>query len=249
MATTTPSTPAATSGDGGGCRTTSNNSWQAVTARLAALLEPAGFDIVHALPVQLLLDGQQAAGNSSEADALPTYGRTSTLALLIGNSAALWQPFVAHVARAGGPAAAGAHPLDAYTERHVTAALQQLPIAHHVRFAHHMESGHFFDALRAARVSGLAFVSPVTHLAVHPVFGPWFALRALAVCDVDGADPSSFKPLPCPHPDLEEAAAQRVCGHRGGRAHCNNYDVEKQKCWCVCVLGGVRDGGEREREP
>jgi hypothetical protein len=79
-----------------------------------------------------------------------------------------------------------------------------------IRFSHHTEPGSFVNMMRAAQLSGLAYYSDTTHLCMHPVYGPWLALRAVAVFNVDGPDPAGFCQLPCPYPDLEAEAAVKV---------------------------------------
>lgn len=79
-----------------------------------------------------------------------------------------------------------------------------------VRFSHHTEQGRFVNMMRAAQHSGLAYYSNTTHLCMHPTYGPWFALRAVAVFNTDGPDPAGFSQLQCPYPDLEAEAAQKV---------------------------------------
>jgi hypothetical protein len=79
-----------------------------------------------------------------------------------------------------------------------------------IRFSHHTEPGKFVNMMRAAQLSGLAYYSSTTHLCMHPVYGPWFALRAVAVFNMDGPDPAGFTQLPCPYPDVEDEAADKV---------------------------------------
>ncbi|WIA19745.1 hypothetical protein OEZ85_005665 [Tetradesmus obliquus] len=66
--------------------------------------------------------------------------------------------------------------------------------------------------LRAAQLSGLAYYSPTTHLALHTRYGPWFALRAVAVFDCEGPDPadSVFDQITCPYPELEQQAGEAM---------------------------------------
>jgi len=84
--------------------------------------------------------------------------------ILIGNTRALWAPFCA--ARRDEP-----DPLDRYTERCVAAAYPGRTIS----YAHRPP---FEPFQQYAVAAGLAWLAP-THLAIHPVYGPWFALRAL----------------------------------------------------------------------
>lgn len=226
--------------------------------RLPRLLGAQGFHIAHAFPVQLF---NNSPGCPDEHQ-LPTFGRSTTLGVVIGNTNGLWPCFVQHLA-AHPVAQAADNPLDVFVEATVTQAVQQclseLPAqacqqhdppasAHHgqpltpddglaqpacsssrgsmqhqfttpvspptrftIRFSHHTEPGKFVNMMRAAQLSGLAYYSSTTHLCMHPEFGPWFALRGVAVFDVDGPDPAAFRQLPCPHPDLESQAADKVC--------------------------------------
>jgi hypothetical protein len=66
--------------------------------------------------------------------------------------------------------------------------------------------------LRAAQLSGLAYYSSTTHLAMHACYGPWFALRAVAVFDCQGPDPAdpAFDQMTCPYPELEQEAGQEM---------------------------------------
>jgi methylmalonic aciduria homocystinuria type C protein len=233
--------------------------WQQITADLKALLQLLGFDIVHAFPVQLF-------NNQSPQDhQLPTFNQpNSTLAIIIGNSNALWLPFLQQLAQQ--PQLQGLpDPLDAYVVQHITAAVQQcccctalpgssaaalpagspaaasdsaadkphdsssyqqLPLhqlqqqqeqqqpaalRHELRFSHHT-GPKFINMLRAAQLSGLAYYSSTTHLAMHRCYGPWFALRAVAVFDCEGPDPadSAFGQMTCPYPELEQQAGEAM---------------------------------------
>jgi hypothetical protein len=205
---------------------------------------------------------------------LPTFSRPgSTLAVIIGNNNALWQPFLQQLANEP-HLQEWQDPLDAYVEQHVTAAVQRLccsclsqassstpevtkeaaaaavhqaaqerdchqhqkqqlqepgpgqestqqvtqqhqqqpsVVRHELRFSHHT-GPKFVNMLRAAQLSGLAYYSSTTHLAMHTRYGPWFALRAVAVFDCEGPDPadSAFDQMTCPYPDLEQEAGQAM---------------------------------------
>lgn len=114
-------------------------------------LAAAGFDLAHELDTRAIR-------------ALPE-GR----GVLIGNTRALWPRFEA--ARRDEPDA-----LDRYTERTLEAAVTDA----RVFFAHRMYDGAFIPFQQLAVVSGFAALAP-SRLLVHPVHGPWFALRALVI--------------------------------------------------------------------
>lgn len=125
---------------------------------------------------------------------LPDFGRPSSLAVVVGNTRALW-PHLDEALRADDGLAGHPDPVDQYCERVLGAAVAGLPApCHvHVRFAH--EPPPRVAIQRLAHVAGLAYLTP-SHLSVHPVYGPWIALRAVVVVDVDG--PAEAAPLAAP---------------------------------------------------
>lgn len=126
---------------------------------------------------------------------LPDLGRSSTLGVLIGNSRELWPCFL-EALRTRSCALDEEHPLDSYVRAAVMRALQSLAYRFEVRFAHEPPPRRV-AMQRLAQVSGLAYLSP-SHLSVHATYGPWVALRAAVMVDVDGpAKPSPEPPNPC----------------------------------------------------
>ena len=118
------------------------------------------------------------------------------LALLLASTRAFWEPFLARL-RAEPARLAHADPIDDYVGEVVRHALAGVPVAHEVRFSFEPPPRRV-AMQRLADVSGLAPLSPVM-LCVHPVFGPWLALRAVVVLDLAGpaGDPPT-PPAPCP---------------------------------------------------
>ena len=142
--------------------------------------------------------------------------------LLIGNTRALWAPFVA--ARRDEP-----DPLDRYTERTLAAAFPGQPIVY----------GHqppFQPFQRYAVEAGLAAMSP-SHLAIHPIYGPWFALRALVL-----------QPGPSRLPIAKPCACTEQCDQAFSRA----VAAKTPEAWLAvrdaCTLGRAwRYGDEQLR--
>lgn len=91
---------------------------QAVCAQLGPALAAAGLNILQPFSVQAYNGACPPSGQL-----LPTYGRSRTLALLIGNSAALWRPFVAWLAEGLPARLQQPNPLDAYVGEALAAAL------------------------------------------------------------------------------------------------------------------------------
>ncbi len=157
-------------------------------ARVAAKLADAGLDLV-----QPLNAAWYDAAVAPEYHLPAPGGRSDRLALAVASSRAYWEPFVARL-RAEPGRLDRPDPIDDYVGDVVHAALADLPVAHEVRFS--------FDPpprrvamQRLADVSGLAPLTAAM-LCVHPVYGPWIALRAAIVLDLPG--PPGVAPTPIP---------------------------------------------------
>jgi hypothetical protein len=154
-------------------------------ANVAALrrkLYPHGLDIT--APTSLEAYNRLAA---------PTYdlpapvGVPNPAVVVIANSRALWEPFIrslVHAAHAHPAVHPEPHPLDAYVERCVRAALGDDP---DVRFAHETQVGRRFCARAAAAAAGLGSVDETSQLLVHPQLGPWISVRAVVVTTAPAA--------------------------------------------------------------
>ena len=180
--------------------------WQAVTAAIAARLSPHGLDIVHPFAVGWFNAGVEAAQR------LPDFGRADALGVLLGNTRALWEPFRTAY-REDTALQACADPIDNYVEERVYDALTPLGVGSSVWCAHFPRR---LAIQRLADVTGLAPLSAV-NLNVHPIYGPWFALRAAVTLDLAGPSGEAPKTVPsCPDcartcmPAFERARAAQV---------------------------------------
>lgn len=148
-------------------------------------LQKAGFDVQ-----QWFCSSQ--VNEHFEHPPLPNWAGGQAAGLLLGNSRALWPKFL----RACSGELQSADPLDEYVEHEVTAALATLPERAWVGYAHTLRPAPL-PFQRIAHHAGLASLGPA-HLSIHPELGPWFALRAVIVWDIDGADRASLPPpSPC----------------------------------------------------
>lgn len=167
---------------------------------LTTALAPYGLNLVGATPVGRY-DAEMSAGRRL-GDLMP--GARS--AIVIGNGGgALWRAY--EDSRRRGPAPAGtADPLDAFTRQVIEDAVAPLIVGQAVRFLYPFR---FPDDpvsfMRLARLAGLGQPGLVGVL-IHPVYGPWIALRAalLVPADVVGPRPADgFDPCP--------TCAERAC--------------------------------------
>lgn len=142
----------------------------------------AGLDLVHPFGVAAFNRG------APPHERLPAFGRENALGLVVGNTRRLWSPF-RDALRADARLLSRAHPLDAYVAAVVTRAAAALATRALLFFAHVVEPTPI-PIQRIAEAAGLAQLSP-SHLSVHPTYGPWLALRAVVVLDVDGPEVSA----------------------------------------------------------
>jgi hypothetical protein len=150
---------------------------------LAALagLARAGFDLAHPFD----------AAAAARAPGLAALAGPERLGILIGNTRALWPRFTEAL---GDPALALAgerDPLDVYTERAIAAAFPGARIY----YGHRPYGGAFVPLQHLAVATGLGALAP-SRLVIHPIYGPWFALRAAVVID---GEPPARQPIakPC----------------------------------------------------
>lgn len=127
--------------------------------------------------------------------------------LLVGNTRALWPRFVA--ARARDRALdRDPHPIERYTVETLDWIAASLPDAR-VYYGHREYDGAFLPFQRLAVASGLGALAP-THLVIHPIYGPWFALRAVIVC--------AGEPEPAKLPIARACSCTNKCGDALARA-------------------------------
>lgn len=184
----------------------SNLAWQPLSAQIRAAAVDAGFDLV----VSFGVAHYNAA--APERERLADFGQPNALGILFGNTRQLWPAFTSAFA-VDPEVSAAAQPLDTYVAsrlRGILAGATNLP--HELTFSH-VTQPRAFPIQRLAERVGLAALSP-SHLLVHPLHGPWLALRAVAVVDVAGpTDPPSPPERPCQNcsapcvPALEHAVA------------------------------------------
>jgi hypothetical protein len=165
---------------------------------LEAALVPAGIDLVAPLRI-----GWYNAAESAELR-LPEPVGPGSLAVVIGNSVAMWRPFLEGLR--GEPALLeGQHPLDAWVERRVLGAVAGLdPQPSSIHWVNGPDCRRY-SMQRVATATGLVGMAPC-RLAIHRQLGLWFGLRAVLVFPTEGpAEPRWSAPFPC------ASCAQRPC--------------------------------------
>jgi len=162
---------------------------KSITRALRARLGAAGLDLL--APLQVGWYNRRV----EQAHALDELGHPGNLALVVGNTRALWEPFVAALAR-DPVLLAEPHPLERYVVAEVDRAVEALGLRAHVRYAH-QPPPRLMSVQHLALAAGLAARSPV-QLCAHPVHGTWFGLRAAVVVEkARGPQQSPPDPGPC----------------------------------------------------
>jgi methylmalonic aciduria homocystinuria type C protein len=161
----------------------------AIVDSVRAACAQVGFDLVQ--PLRVGWYNAQVQGSLR----LEDYGSEQHLAIVIGNTRALW-PVWLEVLASDPELAACPDPLDTYTERCLARVALALGVPATLRFAH--EAGERCVAMqRLAHAAGLAYLTE-THLSVHPTYGPWIALRAALTLPIPGpAGPEPALAHPC----------------------------------------------------
>jgi cyanocobalamin reductase (cyanide-eliminating) / alkylcobalamin dealkylase len=132
---------------------------------MIAQLAEAGFDLVHPFDAHVLA---RLPGLDALVDPQRPCG------WLVANTRALWPRFLA--ARRGDPAlAASRHPIEDYVERTCAAIAGARCL-----YPHRQYDGAWLPFQRLAVAAGFASPAP-SQLVIHPIYGPWFALRAVVL--------------------------------------------------------------------
>lgn len=156
--------------------------WRDTARETAERLDEAGLDIVWPLPSRLV----------GEVANRPV--RSDRLGLLVGNTRALWPQLIR--ARERDPVLREApDPVDRYCVQRIEQALALTGVTWEVHWAH-TPPPHAYPIQALGHAAGLSDVAPC-RLAIHEEYGPWFALRAVAVLDTPGPDSAPAPPRVC----------------------------------------------------
>ena len=190
---------------------------EAVLAPLRAALAGTGIDLLQPFAVQAY---NRAVAGHARLGPLETFARPGTLAVLLGNTRALWEPLLAACAADPG-LRESRDPVDDYVQDRVLRAAAATGLPHAVCLGRERSSE--LSLLHAAQASGFAQLGPA-HLAVHSELGPWFGLRAVLVFDAAWeAPPTAARAVcqgcaaPC-QPTLAEALTAHAAAGGGSIA-------------------------------
>ncbi|CAM9147709.1 unnamed protein product, partial [Chrysoparadoxa australica] len=169
-------------------------------------LAPAGIDLVVGLAIKWY--------NNCVPDhlhlATPSFGENG-VAVLIGNTANLWEPFKQAVKEENLCGRGSSHPLNDYVKTKVVTAIEQeVSVTAQYRWEHETAPERVVAIQRMGQAAGLAFLDEKTYLSLHPTYGPWIAFRAVVLLDMEfPKDIPKPAPMTCPATDEEMAAAAK----------------------------------------
>lgn len=192
---------------------------------IRALFTEAGFELVHPFDAHAVA---RAVGVGALVDADRPCG------WLVASTRTLWPRLLA-ACRADRELAENSDPLDLYTER----TCLQIPDARCLFPHRRYDGGAFLPFQRIAAAAGMGTLAP-TQLLVHPVYGPWFGLRAVVLT---AGTPTThvLPPAPCDCSDRCTAAFERA-RHAG----------DDWRAWLAvrdaCCVGSVHRYGKDQLE-
>lgn len=199
--------------------------------RVRTLARERGFDLAATFRVSTY--------NAAVEPRLALGARGDEAGLLLGNTAALWEPFVRHVARRRAAGGEGANPLEEYTEETLRQACEEAlggaGVEYDLRFSHRV-GPRVVAMQRLAHLSGLARLDHGTMLCVHREAGPWLALRAVVVVLGERAD----EVLPVPGLDPEDRPPPDPCAAAGCAA-------EQRRAFELAMAARAGTGAEQWR--
>lgn len=145
---------------------------------------------------------------------LPEFERSNTLGVLIGNSRVLWGELLQSLA-ADPTLLERDHPLDTYVTQELQKITGALETTTELRFSY--EEGDRIVAMQA--ISELSGLAPLRTgmLNIHPIYGPWIALRAVVICDLnaEGVELEEPPTLPTGWEDACGLAFKEACSAAG----------------------------------
>lgn len=153
--------------------------WPSQLQGCIARLHGAGFDLIQPFAVASL------EARLPQVPSVLAERASGQVALLIGNTRALWSAFCASseaqraVNQEVSQGAAPVHPLDQYVERVLSEQLEPHLAGNGLAYAH-VTQAPVLPIQKLASLAGLTHTGP-SHLSIHSDFGPWVSLRAVAV--------------------------------------------------------------------
>ncbi|CAG8473843.1 955_t:CDS:2, partial [Dentiscutata erythropus] len=243
-----------------------------ITKKISEILYPLGFDLVKAFPAQRYNSNLSPASSLAP---LPTYFRTSTLSIIVGNTKHLWPIFLKFYANFQSVtkrkksnnriiSSSYDNPLDCYTIQSITSAVKQAisinnystkysDVKYDIRYTFDLDEKKFVAFQRLAQDAGLAYYNKTCFLCVHEEFGPWFGLRAVITFDIEGPPNDSFlfPPLKNPYPEgdaLLKSKLAKILGTENHNYHQLTTPTYSSKSEFTKIKSGLDDDDDGKRK-
>ena len=219
-------------------------------------LSTYGLDLCQAFPVEIYnLDEQCSQYPLPIPSSASRKGSISDshLGIVIGNSKAMWEPFLLHLSSDPERICNAENPIHDYVAEAIEKCLRSLTIAatFEIRYPYD-EGSKFIHFQRLAHLSGLAYHNKNCFLCVSPEHGPWIALRAVIVFDMEGPSLLTFpKPLENPYPEGDAILALKTQSLM--EEYRSNYTEGFKLAWeklveIRTICGGfLKDGGINQK--
>jgi len=198
---------------------------------LARQLDSVGFDLCTSFrsswyndlirSLGLATDEDHVGGTAFKLISLPDFGRGGdALAVLIGNSKAMWPIFLRWLCKQPNPDQIE-DPVDDFADEAIRSAVASFAgsTKYDIFWAADYSPERLVDMNRVSLVSGMCYFSEEMFLSVHPTFGSWVAFRAVVVFDLPATHLGEAAPERLPSLlTAEEEAAARVAFAEAMRA-------------------------------
>ena len=207
--------------------------WPEIFADIEERARSLGFDLVGAVRIGAYNRVVDKVARISD------LGDSRNLALVVANTKTLWPVFVQWLQQ-NPEFVQHPDPLDRYVEAKLSGLFAALPVRAELRWAHKPEPAHV-SMQTLAQLAGIGYKTD-SHLVVHPVYGPWVGLRAVAVLPVVGpAEVFQWTNPPCAacSTGCRPALAAAIAGHEDSSRSASVSD--KWASWLAvrdaCPLG------------
>lgn len=205
--------------------------WQELASSFELACRKTGLDLVHPFTAA------DYNPHVAQAERLHCFERPRALGMLIGNTRALWPAFQ-RACRQDALLASSSDPLDLFVVSSVERAITSVTKLPYRSYFSHVTTPRPLPIQRLADLVGFAALAP-SHLAIHAQHGPWFALRAVVVVDLDG--PVTVAPEParpchtCTEPCVQAlqralAASGSELDRRSIAAHAADWIAVRDAC-------------------
>ncbi|KAK8803437.1 hypothetical protein WA158_001131 [Blastocystis sp. Blastoise] len=143
---------------------------------------------------------------------LPTYETNQCFGIAIGNNKDLWKEFIKYI-DLHSTLIKESDPLDVYTKEMIEQSMNEVSktvsnCQYTIRYSYDTNIEKVVSMTKIAYISGISAISPKSYLCIHPLYGPWIAMRAVIIINQE----STFPPPTILNSSFEDPRIEDECG-------------------------------------